>query len=147
MNLAGTEYTLSMQSFDIYISGCRRKCFNCFNTEAQDFSFGAPLIFKELIKKIEDNIILIKQIRIMGGDLLEQNETEAILFSNELSEWLKNKNIKLVLYTGARKEHIPLWCFYVFNGIKYGPYVDSLKQTSSLYGSSNQKFITKGDDY
>jgi len=81
----------------------------------------------------------------MGGDLLCQGGGEARFFIEVLKHKFVDK--ELVLYTGAKINEIPRWCFYYFDKIKYGPYVESLKCQDKPYGSSNQGIITKGIDY
>jgi organic radical activating enzyme len=148
MNIAGTEYSLQTKSFDIFVSGCNRDCLGCFNPEAQDFNYGEPLDnnrFAEIMTKITDND-LIENIRIMGGDLLEQPNDEAYGFIYSLF-WTMPKHKKLILYTGAEFKEIPQWCFNLFNAIKYGRYIKELHCDNPLYGSSNQHYIQKGVDY
>ena len=77
MNLAGTEFSLNSESFDIFVSGCNLHCKGCFNPEAQDFNFGEELNINNLIEKIKIHSPLIKNIRIMGGDLLSQDQKES----------------------------------------------------------------------
>jgi anaerobic ribonucleoside-triphosphate reductase activating protein len=141
MNLAGTEYTLESRSFDIFVSGCTRKCPGCFNPEAQEFDFGERLVIYDLLKKMVDCEDIIDNIRIMGGDLLCQPEDEAKDFSEVLR--LAFPKIFFVLYTGAELEDIPEWCFEIFDAIKYGRYVRELHCNNPLFGSSNQVYMQK----
>jgi len=143
MNLAGTEYTLESKSFDIFVSGCTRNCPGCCNPEAQAFDFGSPLMLYDLMNKIRDSSNIIDNIRIMGGDLLCQDEVEACGFIG----FLTGLNKKLILYTGAEFNEIPQWCFELFDAIKYGRYIQELHCDNPLYGSSNQHYIRKGSDY
>jgi anaerobic ribonucleoside-triphosphate reductase activating protein len=142
MRLAGTEYNLINKTFDIFVSGCNRKCQGCFNPEAQDFSFGEEINYQSIKNKIWDNNKLIRAIRIMGGDLLCQSETDAILFSLSLKGHFYST--ELHLYTGSNKEDIPDWCYVVFDRIKYGPFIESLKCENRPYGSLNQGIVVKG---
>ena len=144
MNIAGTEYTLESKSFDIFVSGCTRGCPGCFNPEAQNFDFGEPLNNFELFAKINQNISVIDNIRIMGGDLLCQDEYDAMELTVDLKQCFPQK---LILYTGADLADIPQWCFNLFNAIKYGRYIQELHCDNPLYGSSNQCYIRKGCDY
>ena len=142
MNIAGTEYTLKEKAFDIFVSGCTRNCIGCFNPEAQSFDFGEKLDSKKIIRKIIEHDAVIDVIRVMGGDLLCQKESEAYIFSLVLKRSLK----KLHLYTGAELSEVPKWALNLFDVIKTGTYEESLKQTKDL-ASSNQKYNFKGIDY
>lgn len=141
MNLAGTEFNLETKSLDIFVSGCNLKCKGCFNPEAQDFNFGETLNIDMLIEKIKTNHYLISSIRVMGGDLLSQDESEAINFINNLKFSFPSKT--LTLYTGENFDSIPEWCFDKFDAIKYGPFIEELKCEHPLYGSSNQGYWIK----
>ena len=145
MNLAGTEFNVDTGIFDIFVSGCNIKCPDCFNPEAQDFNFGEKLDSTSLVNKIKENEQLIKSIRIMGGDLLSQDEKRALLLAFSL-KWSFNF-ITLILYTGEEEKNIPNWCYEYFDQIIYGKYIKELKCENPLYGSSNQKIIYKGIDY
>nr|DAU66710.1 MAG TPA: 4Fe-4S single cluster domain protein [Caudoviricetes sp.] len=46
----------------LFVSGCNRKCFNCYNKEAQDFNYG-----NLFTKKIFDNIITLLQKPYISG--------------------------------------------------------------------------------
>ena len=145
MRLAGTEYSLDAQAFDIFVSGCTRNCYNCFNKAEQDFNYGNVItdnIFDSLICKINSNLSVIKKIRIMGGDLLCQDEEEALKFIVRIR---RETALPIILYTGAEKKEIPNWCFGLFDGIKYGRYEYNKQCDSKLYGSYNQHYIIKNE--
>lgn len=145
MNIAGTEYNVASKSFDIFVSGCNRKCPGCFNPEAQDFNFGEPFDDITIIWKLCQHDSMIKSIRFMGGDPLQQKDILSLwMFVGSLKRNFPDKT--LVLYTGADKKNIPDWCFALFDEIKYGPYIQELKCDNPLYGSSNQIYIVKGGD-
>lgn len=146
MRLAGTEYSLDAQAFDIFVSGCTRNCYNCFNKAEQDFDYGDIIddkLLSDIIAKVNDNIDLIKKVRIMGGDLLCHSEKDALSFILDLQTSII---LPFVLYTGADKTDIPEWCFKLFDEIKYGKYEDDKHCESKLYGSSNQHYIVKDEE-
>lgn len=143
LRLAGTEYSLDAQAFDIFVSGCTRNCYNCFNKAEQDFNYGDIIdskLLSSIADKINSNLAVIKKVRIMGGDLLCHGEDDALSFMLDL---LNVIDLPLVLYTGADKENIPEWCFILFSEIKYGKYEDDKHCESKLFGSSNQHYIVK----
>ena len=145
VRLAGTEYNLDDGTYDIFVSGCTRKCVGCFNPEVQNFAFGEEIDIDLIIKKIQFNNSMIKAIRVMGGDLLCQDQREAEYFTSIMRGNFSDK--PLILYTGALIDDIPHWCYELFDSIKYGPYIESLKCNDPRFGSSNQKIINKGVDY
>ena len=145
MRLAGAEYSIRKKAYDIFISGCTRNCYNCFNKEVQDFNFGTLIdteTIQSIITKVSKNVAIVSRLRIMGGDLLCNPDAEAHAFITRIKRDLP-KCIALVLYTGANKEDIPEWCFDLFDEIKYGSYDDALHCDSDLYGSTNQHYIIK----
>lgn len=145
MNLAGTEYTLESKSFDIFVSGCTRGCPGCFNPEAQSFDFGELLDLLQLIRKITDNDNIIENIRIMGGDLLCSPGDEAKKLAWTLKLGYPQK--KLWLFTGADRNDIPQWCYEVFDVIKYGKYIEELRDETYELATTNQRYLRKDVDY
>lgn len=148
MRIAGAEYSIRKKAYDVFISGCTRNCYNCFNKEVQSFDYGT-LITKftidELIQKLILNRPIIDRLRIMGGDLLCNPPDESHSFIMTVKSKMP-KGIKLVLYTGEDKDKIPSWCFKLFDEIKYGAYIEKFHCESDLYGSTNQHYIIK-DEY
>lgn len=151
----------------LFVSGCSRHCYNCFNTEAQSFING-----KEYTKETESKILsLLKQshvrgLSLLGGDPLEQ-------LSDDMKNWLiplvdsvYNLNKDIWLWTGFKWEEIfnreskRGKCYTVKEAIEEvkwdfrklliskcnvlidGPYIDSKKDITLPYcGSSNQRVI------
>lgn len=150
LHLAGTEYTLKDRAFDIFVSGCTRYCEGCYNTELWDFNYGTIIsrrVVFQLAEKIKDNIEMIETVRIMGGDLLCNDETSAFNFVRSLQELLMQEKIIWVLFTGAREDELPLWVRKKFDVIKVGKYIESLHDDSYHLASTNQYYIRKGVDY
>ena len=129
---------------EIYISGCYRKCFNCHNPELQDFSVGEDLDTLELITDLSVHSKWFDIISFLGGDLLCQDDYKAKELIKDVRANFPKKH--LYLFTGAELDEIPMWCFKYFDTIKYGKYVEELKQ-EGFPSSSNQKVIKKGVDY
>lgn len=151
----------------LFVSGCSRHCYNCFNTEAQSFING-----KKYTKETESKILsLLKQshvrgLSLLGGDPLEQ-------LSDDMKNWLiplvdsaYNLNKDIWLWTGFKWEEIfnreskRGKCYTVKEAIEEvkwdfrklliskcdvlvdGPYIDSKKDITLPYcGSSNQRVI------
>lgn len=84
----------------LFVQGCDRHCFNCFNSETWDFNGGkewteeAKNKFMELIDRP-----YIKRVSFLGGECLaEQNLDEVLKLVQEISISFPEKNIWL--YTG-----------------------------------------------
>ncbi len=137
----------------LFVSGCRHKCKNCFNSEAWDFAFGAPFT-----KEVADDIIksvapsYIEGFSLLGGEPFEPENQEALAdFLEELKTKYPEKTV---------------WCYTGFNFDKQllkgavgnldtvkkmlsnidvlvdGKFVEELKSPDLLFrGSSNQRII------
>lgn len=151
MNIAGTQFPAFVPyadkvAYEIYVSGCDRRCPACHSPEQQDFSFGVELetCAKALLKNMNESQELFEIIAVLGGDLLCQSEHEARRFVI----WLKNYFPKkeLWLFTGADAADLPIWAKEMFDAIKTGKYIKKLRQ-EGFPASGNQKLLRKGADY
>lgn len=86
----------------LFVQGCDRHCFNCFNSETWDFNGGkewteeAKNKFMELIDRP-----YIKRVSFLGGECLaEQNLDEVLKLVQEISISFPEKTIWL--YTGYK---------------------------------------------
>ena len=85
----------------LFVSGCRHKCKNCFNSEAWDFSYGKPFTndtLDEILTALSPNHI--EGFSLLGGEPFEPENQEGVL------EILK-----------AIKEKMPektVWCYTGF---------------------------------
>ena len=131
-------------TLEIYISGCNRKCDFCHNPELQNFNYGSELNIEELIKYLSERNSLFEIISITGGDLLCQNEKEAINFVFNLKSYFSYK--EFWLFTGEEIENCPKWVLDSFDVIKTGVYKEELKQ-EGFPASTNQKLLKKGTNY
>lgn len=143
----------------IFVQGCDKHCFNCFNSETWDFNGG-----KEWTEETREQFIklidrpYIKRISILGGEpLAKQNIDEVLSLVNEIRISYPQKNIWL--YTGYSIEDI-----INFNSVSQqnfdrdkfirnsiltyidvlvdGEYVDEQRDVSLAYrGSKNQRVI------
>lgn len=150
----------------LFVSGCTKKCPNCFNPETHSFTNGSEytLDTQDKILKLLDNQY-VRGLSFLGGDPLEQK-------SDDIKEWLiplatkvKEMNKDIWLWTGftweeifkedphggpqtiqeavtltnlrARRELISL-CDVVVDG----PYIDAQRDITLPYcGSTNQRVI------
>lgn len=90
----------------LFVQGCDRHCFNCFNSETWDFNGGkewteeAKNKFMELIDRP-----YIRRISVLGGDpLAEQNLDEVLSLIKEIRISFPKKSIWL--YTGYELSEI-----------------------------------------
>jgi anaerobic ribonucleoside-triphosphate reductase activating protein len=148
MNIASIQFPCFTpyvkSTVEIYISGCNRLCEGCHNPELQDFNYGSKINIEELIKYLSKRSSLFEIISITGGDLLCQNEKEAINLVFNLKSYFGYK--KFWLFTGEEIENCPKWVLDSFDVIKTGVYQEKLKQ-EGFPASTNQKLLRKGIDY
>ena len=123
-------------AFEIYVAGCTKRCKGCHNPELQDFNAGDEVEIDKLIETIDEYRGWFDIIAWLGGDLLDQDDAE------EYARKVKAifPNYPMYLFTGEELEAIPQWCYEVFDWIKYGPYIEELKQ-EGFPASSNQGII------
>lgn len=151
----------------LFVSGCSRKCFNCFNPETHSFTNG-QLYTRETYNKIISllNKPYIRGLSLLGGDPLEQVPDDI----NECLIPLINKAHEMGkdvwLWTGYtfeevfNRKSIRGKCFTIkeaLEEIKWdsrklliskcdilidGPYIDSQRNIALPYcGSENQRVI------
>ena len=152
IRLAATQFSLSTNSIEIYLSGCKADphCKNCHNPELWSFDIGVPYR-KSFIALLEEKILkydnLVNSIWILGGEPLDQpiDELEGML--KELSKIGKD----IWLWTRYELDEVPdnikKYCDY----IKCGRYEeDKQKEGYTSHGvilaSTNQKIYKLKDD-
>lgn len=131
----------------IWITGCDRKCKNCFQPHSHDFNTGVKFDEKAKEELLRDNYSdWCSGITFLGGEPLHpNNRIEVINLLQEIKEKFPNKNIWL--YTGYTWEEI-ISDETMKNVLKYvdilcdGPYIDELRNIDLKWvGSSNQRVI------
>lgn len=146
MNIAGTIYPAyngyDGMAYEIYISGCHQKCPGCHNHHMQNFNLGKEADVDEIAKDIKSRGPFVDYISFLGGEPLDQEGYEFMTFMVSLKA--RFPTLQFMLFTGHVFSDIPLWCFDMFDRIKYGPYLDTLKQ-EGFPASSNQAVWKKGD--
>ena len=144
MNLFGTKFTLSYESYEIYLSGCKRHCKGCHNPDSWDFNNGDILddkLINKLINRINNNSS-IKNIWIVGGEPLHQDINELSLLLSKLKE----TNKPIWLFTHYEYQEIPLTILNQIDYVKTGFYDETLKCDNNIHfgvklDTSNQKII------
>ena len=137
----------------LFVSGCRRRCKNCFNQIAWDFDYGNPFT-----EEVEEEIIsaltpyYIAGLTLLGGDPMEPENQRALLpFVRKVRARLPKKNIwcftgytysdgtleEEAVRLSETKELISL-----FDVLVDGRFVEELKDIRLKFrGSSNQRVI------
>ena len=152
MNISTIKYfsTVNGDGFRtaVFVSGCRLHCKGCFNYEAWDFNHGVKLI-DEIIDKILESIEpdYIKGLSILGGEPLDDNNTEGVLylvkrfkerFGNSKTIWLWSGYTFEELIQHKEKKEILDNCDILVDG----PFNINLYNAKLAFrGSSNQRII------
>ena len=144
----------------LFVQGCDRHCFNCFNSETWDFNGG-----KEWTEETKNKFIelidrpYINRISVLGGEpLAEQNLDEVLSLIKEISIAFPEKTIWL--YTGYELSEIvkqeqyekvsgipSVWSkrWKIISNVDVlvdGEYIDDQKDlTLKWRGSKNQRVI------
>lgn len=136
----------------LFVSGCRRKCPGCFNTDAQSFTFGY-----EYTQHTTEYIMgllrpdYIAGITILGGEPLEPENIQwlRILARKIQDEYCKTKTVWV--YTGntfeeiserMKKDIILTKLLENVNVLVDGPYIEEERDiTLKFRGSRNQRII------
>lgn len=126
----------------IFVQGCTHKCRNCHNPSTHDLNGGKVIEISEILKSIDENILL-DGVTFSGGEPLLQVQPLA-----ELAEEIKKRNLNLIVYTGYTWEEIIKNKKKYINLLKYvdflidGLFVEQLKSLElNFKGSSNQRTI------
>ena len=133
----------------LFVSGCRHRCKNCFNSEAWDFNYG-----QEFNDKVIDEIItylkpdFVEGISLLGGEPFEpENQEGLIKLLERIRKELPQKNIWC--YTGFTFEKDLLngsentkRLLSLIDVLVDGKFIEELKDPSLIFrGSSNQNII------
>lgn len=137
----------------LFVSGCRHKCKNCFNSEAWDFDYGEEFTeatLCELLDAIDKDYI--EGFSLLGGEPFEPENQEGVL---EILSAIKAKFPQKTVwcYTGflydsqllGGKVGNPDTVRKILQNIDVlvdGKFVEELKSLDLLFrGSSNQRII------
>jgi anaerobic ribonucleoside-triphosphate reductase activating protein len=144
----------------LFVQGCDRHCFNCFNSDTWDFNGG-----KEWTEETKNKFIklinrpYINRISVLGGEpLAEQNLDEVLSLIKEIRTSFPEKTIWL--YTGYKFEqikdvfmeskkwfwkHSAITRWEIISNVDIlvdGEYIDEQKDlTLKFRGSKNQRVI------
>ncbi len=134
----------------LFVSGCRHHCKNCFNKEAWDFNYGAPLteaVEKEILDACQAGHIT--GLSLLGGEPFEkENRAGLIELLRKFRERYPEKTVWC--YTGfvldeellKEGDSDTLELLSLIDVLVDGRFVEKLKDLSLLFrGSSNQRII------
>ena len=125
--------------FVIFTQGCAHRCKGCHNPDTWDFGGGEEISVEELARQIKAKKH-IDGITLSGGDPFYQQD-ECV----KLLKLLPGVNVWA--YTGFRYEEIAeTELAQLCNVIVDGEYIEELKCTGQMYGSSNQRIVRVRND-
>lgn len=139
----------------LFVSGCTRRCKDCFNAVAWDFSYGKP--FDESVREsIYEGLKAdyIAGLSLLGGEPLEPENQRALLpFVKEVKKRFPEKSIwcytgnVFVPATGLLKEHeknteVTEELISLFDVLVDGEFIEAQKNIRLKFrGSSNQRIL------
>jgi organic radical activating enzyme len=135
MNVAGTQFTLQYNAFEIYLSGCDGTCVGCHNPELHDFNVGDNYlnVLPNILSTLYRFGNLIKWVWIMGGEPLLQSEEDLILLLKSIS---MVKPIMFFTRFNYVPDNIKEYCSY----IKTGAYIDNLESKEEIITVGNNEY-------
>lgn len=133
----------------LFVSGCRHRCKNCFNSEAWDFNYGKPFtdqVIEEIVTALKPDYV--EGLSLLGGEPFEPENQEGLIKLLEIvREKLPDKNVWC--YSGFTFEndllngnHTVQKLLSLIDVLVDGKFVEELKDASLIFrGSSNQNII------
>ncbi len=134
----------------LFVSGCRHRCKNCFNSEAWDFSYGKLFddnTAEEILKALEPDFVA--GFSLLGGEPFEPENAEILAsFLKNIKSRFPQKSIwcytGFVFDTELLKSHNPSVIKMLENidVLVDGRFIEDLKSPALIFrGSSNQRII------
>lgn len=137
----------------LFVSGCRHKCKNCFNSEAWDFNYGQPFT-EETLKDLVDSLNkdYIEGFSLLGGEPFEpENQGPILEILTAIKEKLPQKTVwcytgfdfeKQLLEGLVGDKQTVLKILEKIDVLVDGKFVEELKSLDLIFrGSSNQRII------
>ena len=127
----------------LFVSGCRRRCKGCFNSETWSFTYGQEFTYETVaeIDRLLENIC-IEGLSILGGDPFEPENRDAV---ERLCEYVKlfHPHKTIWMWTGYLFEDLKdLPVMQYIDVLVDGPFKQELRDFRLPYsGSSNQRVI------
>ena len=137
----------------LFVSGCRRHCKGCFNSDTWSFTYGTPYTDEtenEIIEALSPSYI--NGLTLLGGEPMEKENQEALLpLLRRVRETYPEKDIWC--YTGCtlEKDLVPGGAYYceatdeilsLLDVLVDGEFIEEKKDLRLVFrGSSNQRII------
>ena len=138
----------------LFVSGCTRRCKNCFNPDTWDFCYGQPFTAdteEEILEALKPSYV--HGLTLLGGEPFEPDNQRALLpFVERVRRELPGKSVWAfsgrVLETELLNPESPQHCevtrrlLELVDVLVDGPYVDELRDiTLRFRGSRNQRLL------
>ncbi len=128
----------------LFVQGCDRHCYNCFNPDTWNFNGG-----KEWSRKVHNQFMELvmspstQRVSILGGEPLAAENSTAVTKLLADCKNVHRGSIKTWLWTGYKFEDIKtLEATKYIDYLVDGEYIDSLRDVNLKWrGSSNQRVI------
>ena len=137
----------------LFVSGCRRRCPNCFNAVAQDFTYGRPFD-KAARNQVLESLApaYVSGLTLLGGEPLEPENQRALLpFLHHVRALYPHKTIwcytgntyeRDILQPGPGRCEVTDELLALIDVLVDGDFVQALHDiTLRFRGSSNQRLI------
>lgn len=137
----------------LFVSGCRHKCKNCFNSEAWDFNYG-EIFTQDTLEGLLDAIgkDYIEGFSLLGGEPFEPENQETVLqILKKVKQKFPQKTVwcytgflfdKQLLDGNVGNKQTVIEILKNIDVLVDGKFVEELKSLDLLFrGSSNQRII------
>lgn len=123
MKTGGIEHDMESRSLDIFFTGCKKvhRCKGCHNADLWDARKGKKFYVENTVELIKEAGSLIKHVRLMGGEPLDQKLVDLQCFLQRLKDEVPD--VKRWVFTGYTTG-FPDFFNQTVDFIKAGPYVD-----------------------
>ena len=153
LNINYIEYSIATKSLDIFFAGCNKRCEGCCNPELMSFENGTDYVewLPQIDHYLEEYKLLIERVFLVGGSPNHQSLEDMEVFMEGLYRRC-HPNVKIYAFCGEEIQEVnnvlKKYCDYIKTG-SFIPalIIDSNIQHGIKLATSNQKILTKGEDY
>lgn len=128
----------------LFVQGCRRHCYNCFNPQTWDFMGGKE--WDDTAQKDFTDCLFqpfVERVSILGGEPLEKENVDTVTLILKYCKDIHRGNLKTWLWTGYNFNEVKnLEIMKYIDVLVDGEYIDSERDiTLKFRGSKNQRLI------